>query len=147
MSKKWKIHEKVITHFVEFRGFMVCKMTSSISWSFLLKKNCQIMHCSQRYLHFFDNFSSFVSQISLPTKHYFAIWRMEMGDLTYSATNTHVHVIIHRVALHLKKVQYVRLFGARGLSRQSYPQLYFAMFCELSALRYSCVSTQCHRIN
>ena len=39
MSEKWKIHEKVVTHFVEFIGFMVSKMTASISRSFLLKKN------------------------------------------------------------------------------------------------------------
>ena len=38
MSEKSKIHEKVVTHFVEFIGFMVCKTTGSISRSFLLKK-------------------------------------------------------------------------------------------------------------
>ena len=38
MNEKWKIHEKVVTHFEEFIGFMVCKTTGSISRSFLLKK-------------------------------------------------------------------------------------------------------------
>ena len=38
LSEKWKIHEKVVTHLVDFIGFMVCKTTSSISQSFLLKK-------------------------------------------------------------------------------------------------------------
>ena len=40
-TSKWKIyflHQKVVTHFVEFIGFMVCKTTGSISQSFLLKK-------------------------------------------------------------------------------------------------------------
>ena len=38
MSEKWKIHEIVVTHFLEFIGFMVFKTTSLISRSFLVKK-------------------------------------------------------------------------------------------------------------
>ena len=40
----------------------------------LAEKNCKIMHYSRRYLYIFDHFSSFILQISLPTKHYFAIF-------------------------------------------------------------------------
>ena len=29
MSEKWKIHEKVVTHFLEFIGFMVLKIPQS----------------------------------------------------------------------------------------------------------------------
>ena len=38
MSKKWKIYEKLVTHFIEFIGLLVCKTTGSISPLFLLKK-------------------------------------------------------------------------------------------------------------
>ena len=50
MSKKWKIHEKVVNHFVEFIGFMVCKTTGAISGSFLMKKIAKKNPCIQRYL-------------------------------------------------------------------------------------------------
>ena len=40
----------------------------------LAGKKCKIMHYSQRYLHFFDHFSSFVLKIYLPTKHYVSIF-------------------------------------------------------------------------
>ena len=40
----------------------------------LAEKNCKIMHYSRRYLYIFDHFSSFIMQISLPTKHYFTIF-------------------------------------------------------------------------
>ena len=40
----------------------------------LAEKNCEKMPCIQRFLHFFDNFSSLVLQISLHTRHFFAIF-------------------------------------------------------------------------
>ena len=40
----------------------------------LAEKNCKIMHYSLRYLYICDHISSFILQISLPTKHYFAIF-------------------------------------------------------------------------
>ena len=50
IKEKFKIHEKPVTHFIELISFMVCKMTSSISRSFLLKKKCKIKLCRKRYL-------------------------------------------------------------------------------------------------
>ena len=40
----------------------------------LAGKNCEKMPCIQRFLHFFDHFSSLVLQISLDTRHFFAIF-------------------------------------------------------------------------
>ena len=37
----------------------------------LAEKISKIMHCIQRYLHFFNNFSSLVSQVSLAKEHFF----------------------------------------------------------------------------
>ena len=54
-------------------GFMVCKTTGSISRSFLLKK-IGIKGTIQRYLHFFNIFSSLILQLSLDTNIIFAIF-------------------------------------------------------------------------
>ena len=40
----------------------------------LVEKNCEKMHCIQRYLHFFVHFSSLVLQISRDTMHFLAIF-------------------------------------------------------------------------
>ena len=40
----------------------------------LAEKNPEKMPCIQRFLHFFDHFSSLVLQISLDTRHFFAIF-------------------------------------------------------------------------
>ena len=40
----------------------------------LAEKNCEKMPCIQRFLHFFDHFSSLVLQISLDTKYFSPIF-------------------------------------------------------------------------
>ena len=40
----------------------------------LVEKNCEKMHCIQRFLHFFVHFSSLVLQISRDTMHFLAIF-------------------------------------------------------------------------
>ena len=40
----------------------------------LAEKNCEKVPCIQRFLHFFDHFSSLILQISLDTSNFFAIF-------------------------------------------------------------------------
>ena len=69
----------------------------------LFEKKSKIMHCSQRYLHFFDHFSSFVLQISLPTKHYFAIF--------FSKNDREIQLVVLHTINPVKSTKWVMTFS------------------------------------
>ena len=74
MNKKRKIHEKLVTHFFLVPMFYGMQNDWLDLTVILAEKNVKKLHCIQRYLHFFDHFSSLVSQISLATEHFFGFF-------------------------------------------------------------------------